>query len=496
MEATLVDRWAADESLPTLARVIRSASSFELDGPIDHLPDVVWPELTTGRVGASIGWFSVPRQLFSGEARPRPVRADDVDLTAVWDLASAAGRRVVAFDIPWAGRSHGTNGVHIWGWGTHDRPFGSGSDPEEAFGRLNTHGEHAVPHDHATRSHCDDHDDEPASYLDLLARLRRGAETKAALACDLLGREPWDLFYTAFSESHCVGHHFWHFHDPSSPWHDPEAPLELQGAVRSVYAAIDIALGQLLEAAGPGATTVVFTNHGMGPAVGGWQLLPEVLVRLGFGSGHGTASNLRSRLPEPVKRALRTAVRGRARERLQVTAGSLPFPLESPATRAVALQNSPCGAVRLNVKGREPYGSVEPGAEYDAACSELIRELEALEDPGSGEPVVAAARRADELYGARTHPNVPDVLVSFRRDLGPIVSVRSRRVGTVSLPFRTPALPRSGDHVRSSRLWLADTGASRGAAGRARSIDLVPTVLRLLDVPPPGSVDGRPLPTG
>lgn len=496
MEATLVDRWNAVGELPNLARLKDSARSFELEGPVDVLPDVVWPELITGRVGASIGWYRVPEQLFSGEARPRPIRAADVDLTAVWDLASKAGRLVAAFDVPWAPPSRGTNGVHVWGWGTHDKPFGTRSDPEAALKGLRSHGAHAVAHDRAAKSSCDDHDDEPSSYLDLLGRLHRGIETKTALACDLLRREPWDLFFTAFSESHCVGHHFWHFHDPSSPWHDPDAAPELVAAVKSVYSALDGAVGQLVEAGGPNAISLVFTSHGMGPATGGWQLLPEVLVRLGYGSGGAKTTSVRSRLPEPVKRVLRTAMPGRARQRLQEAAGSLKFPLESPGTRAVALRNSPCGAVRLNVKGREPFGAIEPGSEFDAACAELIGELEALEDPATGKPVVVSARRADQLFGDRAHPNVPDLLITFRRDLGPIVSVRSSRAGTVSLPFRTPSLLRSGDHVASSRLWVTGAGGRNGDPGRGRAIDLAPTVLRLLDVTPPDSLDGRPLTSG
>lgn len=495
MEASLVERWAADGSLPTFASLAERARAFTLDGRIDHLPDIAWPEIATGRLGASIGWFSVPRQLFSGESRPRPVRPDDVDLTAVWTHAAAAGRRVAAFDVPWAGPTSGDRAVHLWGWGTHDRPFGTGSDPPEALELLRRrHGEHALAHDHATRSHCDNHKDSHESYRDLLSRLLRGIELKTELALDLLAQEEWDLYFTVFSESHCVGHHFWHLLDPSSRWHDASAPRELKRAIRSVYTALDGALARLLARAGNGAMTVVFMPLGMGPMPGGWQLLPEVLVRLGYGSGHGKASAVRGRLPEPVKRVLRTAVHGQTRARLREAAGSLPFPLESSATRAVAVQNFPAGAIRLNLKGREPFGQVEPGEAYDAACYDLVAELLQLEDAGSGEKVVASALRADELYGERLHPNIPDILVSFRKDLGPIESARSPRVGKVSETFRTPALPRSGDHTGNGRLWVSGPNISSGSTrGEATTLDIAPTILRLLDVPQPASFDGRAL---
>src|SRR2546422_5198618 len=66
------------------------------------------------------------------------------------------------------------------------------------------------------------------------------------------------------------------------------------------------------------------------------------------------------------------------------------------------------GAIRLNVAGRDPFGSIQPGEEYDAACAELTRELEALRDTTTGEPVVEAVLRADVVFGEALHPNIPD----------------------------------------------------------------------------------------
>ncbi len=52
---------------------------------------------------------------------------------------------------------------------------------------------------------------------------------------------------------------------------------------------LDETVGALIEAAGGNCTTLVVASHGMGPLVGGYLLLLEVLVRLGMGSDAGTA---------------------------------------------------------------------------------------------------------------------------------------------------------------------------------------------------------------
>jgi len=499
MEPELLDRHMADGTAPTFAALARRGRMLELDNRLDHLPDVVWPEIFTARNGSDLGWYRLPTQLFSGETRPRPAGLDDFDLTAFWDHASRAGRRVAVVDVPYSGSSPDVNGLYVRGWGTHDKPFGTASEPDpsvidELFAK---HGPHPVGHVHAEHTRCDDHDRSFAELRRLLDLLLAGVDVKAGLFEDVLGRDDWDLFAGSFEEAHCGGHQFWHLHDADSPWHDPATPDDLVESMRSVQARLDAALARVLEAVGPDASVFVVLSHGMQTSGGGWQLLPEFLVRVGYGSGSTTAGRMRSRLPGPVKTAARSFLRGRARQSLQRAAGSLPDPLASSDTRAVALMNSPCGAIRLNLKGRDPFGAIEPGPEYEDACAELTQELHELVDTRTGQPAVRLVTVAKKQDGDAVHPNIPDLLVHFNTDAGPIESVHSPRAGAISVPVRTASLPRSGDHTTHSRLIAAGPGVTEAAPSRAGNVvDIAPTLLQLLDVPLPESLDGRPLGLG
>ena len=384
----------------------------------------------------------------------------------------------------------GVDGVQIMELGVHDRSFATSSDPPELLDEVRARfGEYPV-------QNCDSaHGSDEAGYLELLDDLLRGVEIKQEVCLDLLGRETWDLFTCGFSETHCCGHQFWHFHDPRDRNHDPHADPRLQGAIRELYSRIDEAVGALVEAAGPDANVLVFTSHGMGLYIGGYQLLPEILNRLGYGSGTGSAVRVRSKLPGPVRSLLRRVVPGAARRRLQKAAGTLPLPLESPLTRAITLPNNRCGAIRLNLAEREPNGSVQPGAEARAVLDDLRAEFLALEDPGTGERIVKHVLTAEEAFGADHSVDVPDLMVAFRDDLGPIEECRSERLGHLRVPLgRDPNLPRTGDHTVQSRLWAVGP-AFAGAAFRndANVLDIAPTVLALLDVPLPDDLDGRPL---
>ena len=101
--------------------------------------------------------------------------------------------------------------------------------------------------------------------------------------------------------------------------------------------------------------------------------------------------------------------------------------------------------------------------------------------------------RTNDVYDVRErHPNLPDIVVQFRRDV-PISSVTSPRIGTVTEPARDREFPRSGDHTVMSRAWLVDRAVEPGSSARARLIDLAPTILDALGVSIPAELDGEPI---
>jgi predicted AlkP superfamily phosphohydrolase/phosphomutase len=496
-EATLIDRWAGDGHLATFAGLEARGSVSRLGNPLETLPGAVWPELTSGRSCGKVPLYFHPRQLRSGEARVRPVTAAEVDpRDYYWSHASRAGRRVAVVDQPQTVRMPGLNGIQLFEWGAHDRHFLTSSDPPALLDDLRSrHGDHPI------RS-CDRHGRTRAGYNRLLADLLDAVERKSGLLLELLQRERWDLFACAYSEPHCVGHQFWHFLDPRHPAHDPSAPDHLRHAIRAVYERIDAGIGALIRAAGPDAIVLVVASHGMGLNTGGPQLLPEILVRLGLGSGGITsfAAGVRrwqtavSHLPRPVQPLLRRIASSSLAKRVQGPTGCLLDPLESPRTRAVTLSNNRCGAIRLNLKGREPFGAVEPGGEAADVLAEIRRELLALRDPASGEPIVTRVVTARDAFGPDHHPDLPDLLVVFRDDLGPLQACASERLGIVEVPNFHPNIPRSGNHTTHSRLWAVGPGVAPGPAPEGNVLDVPPTILRLLDVPLPPGLDGRPLP--
>ena len=500
MEAPLVDRAVAAGALPTFAALRDRAVRFDLTNPMRSHPGAIWPEINTGRSVGEVGLFFHPSQLRTGDAVPHKVAADEIDADDDWwQVAGAAGRRVCVLDVPHTVPGTGTNGVHITDWGNHDRSWTPASDPPSALDEVRAHiGDHPI-------ARCDDvvRNGDAAAFTRLLDHLLVGVERRTQLGEWLIAREHWDVVHLAFTESHCVGHQFWVFADPSHPVPLPERPARLAGAIHDVYAAIDGGIARLVRAAGPDATVMILFSHGMGPYVGGYQLLPEVLVRLGLRPAPQPAAAVGSSLPTGTRRALRRIVPDRLRYKRIARAGTLPHhDLARSRTKATVMLNNRCAAIRLNVRGREPYGCVEAGAEADALVEDLRRELLALRQPGTDEPIVDLVATPGELFGPGFHPDLPDLTVGFRTDLGRLEACTSPRVGLIEVPLWQRAvrpdgwpvdLGRSGDHTAASELWICGPSLAPCDGGVGSVLDVAPTVLTLLDVTPPAAMTGRPL---
>ncbi len=500
-EPNLLRSGIADGSLPHLRALAERGMTGSLANCMLTLPGAVWPEIASGVSCGTLPRFFHPRQVITGSAVPRSLTALDVaDDPTFWGVASAQGRRVAVVDIPHTPVSASLNGVHVADYGLHDCHFGAASVPPALLGELTAHhGAYTVPS-------CDHYGGTADTNLRLLDDLLAGLERKTNLVLDLLHRDQWDLFACAFSESHCVGHWCWHYSDPSHWGYEPDAPEALRNAVATVYARLDAVVGRLVAEA-DATSTIVLASHGMAPYVAGYQLLPEVLARLGFSSGPaGRGSMLRAaqnrakhwvprRYWERLGRLVveQPLVRALVRP-LQRGSGAMFFPLESPATRAVYVPNNTIGAIRLNLKGREPVGCVESGAEAAELVNVLRAELLALCQPSSGQPIIADVVTADEVFGPSHHPDVPDLIVRFRQDLGLLDTCESANVGRVHVPVGSRWGRRSGDHSPRSAVWITGEGHEpRSVCEPGSLLDVAPTILAALGCERPAFLDGRPL---
>jgi predicted AlkP superfamily phosphohydrolase/phosphomutase len=489
--ATLIERWADRGALPTFARLRQDGCSLALRSRLELLPGGVHAELSTGRSCGKLGLFFHLDQLRTGEACARPL--GDTEVAAghfYWSAASRAERRVCVVDPALAAVARGSGCTQVVNWFTHDPLTPAASEPAGLLGELRQRYGDAL-YDSCDRAHGGTLE----GYRAFASRLRESVRRKTRVLLDLLARDRWDLFCAGFSETHCAGHQFWHFFDHRHPLHPEDTPAELSDAIASVYREADAALGKLLDAAGGGARLLVLAVSGMRAAVGGPQLLQEVLHRLGLGPPRPLRFRLAPAVPEWLRRVVRKAHGGVVPEPYRLGYDPRIASAPSPEWRAFTLRNGHCGAIRLNLVGREPTGSVPPGPPAFKLIAEIRRRLSALRHVPSGEPLVERVATPAEIFGSPYHSDLPDLLIAFRRDLGALDACESPDVGLVSEPLRFRFNPRTGGHGDEARLWALGAGLPDGGVRLPDGdvLDVAPTVLRLLGVSAPHGLDGRPI---
>jgi predicted AlkP superfamily phosphohydrolase/phosphomutase len=145
--------------------------------------------------------------------------------------------------------------------------------------------------------------------------------------------------------------------------------------------------------------------------------------------------------------------------------------------------------VFMNVQGREPQGII-PQAEYERERDELVRKLEAITDH-QGQPMATKALKPEALYPNSERVDAPDLFVYFDdlawragQDIGH---------GTI-WSFDTEIGPDDSVHDYYGMFVMSGPSTPQGQERTDLNIlDVGPTVLKLMGVPIPPEMEGRPL---
>jgi predicted AlkP superfamily phosphohydrolase/phosphomutase len=504
-DAELMQRWTAEGKLPAIRGLMERGTSGLVRGPAGFYVGSSWATFYTGLNPAGHGFYRMDQLAPGTYDFFRPVdRPAGIGGTPIWTKASAAGLRVAAFDIPTASVDRKLNGIQIGGWGDFEGLYEyMTSPPELAAEILAAVGEYprwdVAEHRRGTSD----------EFAHLVAALEQGVEKRTALTLELLDREDWDLFIQVFTESHSAGHQCWHLHDPTSPSHDPEIAAAIGNPVERVYCAIDRAVGAILERAGD-AGVMLFAVYGMSSWRGAGFLLREILYRLGVTTSPTVQI---PRLHEALYRLGVTAHPAylRLRKRFARTSPSSTS-YRHPAnvlgwadvdtSRCFSIPNGkPVGGIRLNLAGREPRGTMQPGREADAFCEQLTEDLLAIVDERTDSPLIAKVDRTNMLYTGPRVNALPDLLVEWNSNptgtslyaggRGATVRARSEAIGIVE---GQNDYHRTGDHL--PRGFYVYAGRGIPVAERKEPVeltDLYPTICTLLGLADPG-VDGALIP--
>lgn len=513
MDLDFTEKLIGQGRLPNLARLRQRGIGIRLDHGRDKLSGLAWEQVATGLAPSDGGRWSAVRY------NPATYDVMQEEATTETYLDKVKGK-VVAFDLPYC-RLEGNRVQGLAAWGAHDPGIEAHSNPPGLAAEIEQRfGPYPAPEWIYGSCWPSPERTEQASRA-LVAAVDKRCEIALWL---LRERIPdWDLAIVVPSEAHSGSEPMWHGVDASHPLHAIASAKAAGDGLVSIYDALDRLVGQLADAF-PDTAVLAFSMHGMGKNEGdvpAMALLPELLYRRSFGKPYMRPLEATSHLADGTPlmdeqgnwdATLRKLVRwpdtpgrmgkmlikagfGRGRDiaalrrqREPRGVGWMPatrYRSFWPAMEAFAVPAFYDGQIRVNLRGREACGTVDP-ERYEALLGELEQLLSECRDPLSGEPAVRETFRANKPP-MELSPYEADLYVLFGSGL---LGIEHPSIGTIGpLPWR-----RTGGHTGDwGFLFGAGPGLETLAAETASSFDVVPTMLSLLGDDPGLARSGRSL---
>ena len=482
-DAVLIERWVQAGYLPHLAALMKRGCWGRITGQELIFEDGVWVNLFSGASASQHGYHYFRQLQKPGSYGLRPVWGPDFEAPAFWSYLQDTNPRVALIDVPEVLPIAGLQGIQLADWAVHRPLVPPSAQPPELLQQVKRiFGSQINIHEDFESSLATDQ----KIYQRLLTRVQKKGELCRRLWTDAA----YDLMVAVFAESHTGGHQLWQYQAEGA-----EAST-LQDGLRHVYQAIDQEIGRLLAQMPKMANVFVVSPLGLQDQYPTGGLMADFLLKLGYrvlpepGDTPLSLSPmaiLRRLLPESVRIALSQFLSRETRERLlsdQFQGGT-----NWSKTTVFMIPSEFSSYLHVNLKGREPMGIVEPGADYANLLQRLEADLRTLVDPQSGEPAVQAVLRPRDLFGATAHPTLPDVVVKWR----PVPYFMEEVVHPrVVLRQERPEFFRGSDHNQNGFMAAAGPAIqAQGDIGEVALRDLAPTFLALLGHVPPATMPGQ-----
>lgn len=300
------------------------------------------------------------------------------------------------------------------------------------------------------------------------------AEAFEDLMVEALSDEEVDLFVQVFAFTDRIQHVFLRLSDPTHPGYDAALARKHEGVVARAYERMDAIVGRARSLAPEDATFVVLSDHGFaqfrrGVNLNRWLVNHGYMVLAEDPCASGRAEG----------RTLHDLFEDKSRTFARV---------DWSRTRAYALG---LGNIYVNLAGREGQGIVRPGREYDELVAEIRRGLKGLVDPATGDHPVMEVHHRDEIYSGFDPTLVPDLRVANAP--GYRVSWDTSLGGAPCEEVQDNRKPWGADHCS------LEPSEVKGILFVNRPlkvpdpemVDMAPTILRALGLPPPDAARGR-----
>jgi predicted AlkP superfamily phosphohydrolase/phosphomutase len=502
---TLLDPLLAQNKLPTLGKLIENGTRAILRSCIQPSSEQAWSAFATGKQNGKFGLYGFYQRAKNSYALEY-VNASHRRAATLWRILSDRNKKCVVVNVPLTYPVEKINGALVSGLMTPGLHSQFTDPPEVKNDLLRELGEYIIDVD-IERGEAD-----IGSLGDLVTRIKRMSELQTRAFEYLLDKNPdWDFAMLVHRAPDILCHKFWRYQDPTHPLYNEREAAQWGSVINDALEYLDAYNARILQKyAQENTTVIVLSDHGFGPLTHAVYLNLYFSQRGILAYKEQAGSPLSSVVRAGVKRLnnpLLAAAKSKAFEILPQLKSNLHYSMaygniDWSRTKAYAVGTM--GNVYLNVRGREPQGSVETG-DYETVRDEVIAAMRELRDPETQKPIFDFVYRREEIYHGEALGDAPDVIglidgpyhiaaVDWRSD------AKARERGTKAIFEQVGnqllfVSDTSGQH-RMDGILIANGANILPNAQMSQSpnlIDLAPTILQLLDEAIAEDMDGRVL---
>ncbi len=486
--------WMERGKLPHLKGLCDRGVYSELRSTIPPMTPSAWTSLITGK---NPGKHGITYEFFKQtdyNQESRILSALDNKAKCIWDYLTEHDMSSIVINVPLTHPAKKIKGILIPGYLAPTRPTCFPQTILDEFEQDN--GEYEL--------YCDDRGKSPEETLQ--DYMHATNLTKMAVLYYTQHYE-WDFLMVEFQKTDAI----FHIHGGPNQEH-----LRLQ-----LYQCVDECIGEILGTFGNETTVFLVSDHGMGKCeweccLNSWLKEENLLVydRKAIMRSTDTLDTYMSRMIDKEKKpsskgspskvdvfmgflariGITVEVADRLLTKLHLTWVKKVVPrtighrmprkqLDWKKTKAYC--PSPNIGVRINMKGRESEGIVDPGYEYRELRKQIIKRLRELRTP-DGKLVFEAVLPREECFSGAYVDQAPDILL--------VPNDRTRNIYFRS--FGKVFRPSSEyDHRMDGLFAAAGLGITKTGylPTKLNIVDVAPTVLHLMDLPIPRTIDGRVL---
>lgn len=465
--------------LPNLERLANSGAKGVLESTIPPVTASAWSSLYTGRTPGHHGVFDFRRRMRSESTDRAWVTSGSIGGPKLWEIANAQGKTVGLVNLPLTFPPVKVDGYMIGGM-----PVPATRD-EIGYPRglvdeiIRETGDYISDVDLLRGESPDVKDKEKC--LEFVNQVGRATEVRARAIRYLMEKYPTDLTFFVMVAPDRLSHLFWQVLNPSKGDTDlADWEYDLKTKMVGVLRKVDEVVGEMTGKMSDEDLIVLMSDHGFGP-LNEILKLNKLLSELGYLKfrpevEHGLKKKIGRVLPEAVKKPLRAIL---GLDGIKGAKGSDsgkrfdPYSLISWRFTQAYSGGGVEQGIFLNVAGREPYGTVQFGAEYYQVREKLIAELRNLKHPDDNKPLFDWVEPRERIYSGEYLENAPDIMYGLR---GYTMVIGEDAEPPMIGPW---SQPRAGFHRREGILILRGPMIRSGASLAKTGIeDVVPTVLR------------------